>query len=247
MFNFHCHKTLIVSELKKILMPSSYVTKAWRVIGAEINATFEEPGEDEIPTPYRPNELALWAQQSGGFDVEWLSESKGNYICDDGTFFQTSKKLRLTPAEQLAAYGLWFIDDEMNSHGEIDYVDRFTNANGILVTDVIFHRAECIMAAYQCLRFAENTVDPHSKHDYSKYAKRGSARKEVKRQEVKSYVLEQYKSGGPWQSKRHAAFHIWKGTVDFSKSINYPLTETGAETTVYKWIREGTKNVNSQG
>lgn len=253
--NLECHENFIMFELVRLLEPKSYASMAWKLIGAEIHDILEQQ-EEESDTPFdyamanRSNFLHIWAKYGGGFDVEWLSDEKGIYLQDNGEYYVADTPISLSPVEHLATYGLYLLKIEMRSRGSTEYFDTRINERGFPVTEVIFHRAACLMAAYQCLLLAtkelhttrgpkvQELIDDELKRRAAKHGEAGAARKNQKRKEVINYTIDLYRSRGPWQSKKQAAFHIWKAVFEYAKTVPYVLRDTNAEQTVYQWIRE---------
>jgi hypothetical protein len=70
-----------------------------------------------ISSTYPVQSLALWAAERGGYEVTWLAAEDGSYVDDAGRVIDESLSRRLSPVDQLAAYGLWLatVDPDVGS------------------------------------------------------------------------------------------------------------------------------------
>lgn len=220
-----------------------------RTVGAEVDAAFEDDGEDEYPHYLFPVEsLCQWIAKNGGLDPEWLRTDKGRFIDDHGVLVPRNVKPLLSGAEQLAAFGLWLIEDDMlccGPDGEADWDARRINPHGIPELDVLDHKAECLLLAYQALSAAHELLQGKPAamvdakkgadfFDFSVIGRKGAISRHAPMKALKEFALAQY-SAGTWTSVDKAAKALTDRVVAHGRTIGATLT-TNAPRTIAKWI-----------
>lgn len=121
----------------------------------------------------------LYLLLAGGWtlDPEWVSKPDGTWQDDSGEILPADVPHQLTPAEHLAAHGLWLVRGEFSSVGSIP--SEPMGEQGWTREEVLQHRSTCIALAYQALAFAQKMLlgDELSRDEIAKAVRAATARK----------------------------------------------------------------------
>lgn len=250
------HRPFVFSKLKRILPDGSFSSRVWRALGEELNARLRY-SEWEFAEHDPVAALSIWATQHGGLDPESLASTDGSYLDDKGETIPSSVKPSFSAAEQLAAYGLWLLEVEMECLGQIPEGDTDVgpiserNMYGWRRDEVIEHRAACMLFAYQALYYvhgiqsgAQPTADEvrqAEQVDFSALGKAGALKRHERTKQLKAWTLERYQTG-KWPSANAAAHALKNDVIAYSKTIGAGLTESNGQRTIAEWIRASQKS-----
>ena len=260
--NQYSHIPFLTRELKQLLPEGSFASRLWRAIGNELdyrlsgamNEDFGEPNDGtEYSSAYPVDALFVWVTKDGGLDPEWLASDDGTYLDDDGKVIPSSLKPSYSAVEQLAAYGLWLINEEMRILGPIPQNDADIgplpehNCQGWKRDEVIEHRAECMLLAYQSLVYCQRilggtklTPDEEKRAEqinFSAMGKAGAQKRHAPMAVLRSWAIERYQAG-EWQSANQAAHSLKESVIWHGRKINAHLSEENAQRTIAEWFRK---------
>lgn len=219
-----------------------------------MNEGFGEPSDDtEYSSAFPVDALFMWVTKDGGLDPEWLVSEDGSYLDDHGEVMPPSVKPSYSAVEQLAAYGLWLLDEEMGSLGPIPENDPDTgpipehNCNGWKRDEVIEHRAACMLLAYQSLSYCQKilsgtrlTAEEEAraeKFSFSAMGKAGAQKRHAPMVNLRSWAIKRYKAG-EWKSANQAAHALKDSVIAYGRTIGAILSEENAQRTIAEWIRK---------
>jgi len=252
--NQYSHIPFLTRELKKLLPDGSFASRLRRAIGSELHYRLVD-WPDERETGYSSlfpvDALFVWATKDGGLDPEWLASEDGSYLDDDGEVIPTSVKPSYSAVEQLAAYGLWLLDEQMESLGPIPQNDADIgplpehNCQGWKRDEVIEHRAACMLLAYQSLSYCQRilsgtqlTADEEARgktFNFSAIGKAGAEKRHASMAILRSWAIEKYRAR-EWKSANQAAHSLKESVIKHGRTINAHLTEENAQRTIAKWF-----------
>lgn len=252
----YSHIEVLTSELQQLLPDGSFASHLWQAIGNELHyrlIDWPDQRETEYSSLYPVDALFEWATKDGGLDPEWLASEDGSYLDDEGEVIPPSVKPSYTAVEQLAAYGLWLIKEQMKTLGPIPYDDANfgpipeRNCYGRKRDEVIEHRAACMLFAYQSLSYcrrilsgAELTAEQEArarKFSFSAMGRAGAKKRHAPMATLRSWAIEKYKAG-EWQSANQAAHSLKELIVKYGRTINAHLSEENAQRTIAEWFRK---------
>lgn len=254
--NRYSHIPFLTRELKQLLPDGSFASRLWRAIGNELHyrlVDWPAESETEYSSLFPVDALFAWATKDGGLDPEWLASDNGSYLDDDGETIPPSVKPGYSAVEQLAAYGLWLLDEEMGSLGPIPENDADIgplpehNCYGWKCDEVIEHRAACMLLAYQALSYSQRilrgtilTAEENAraeKFSFSSMGKAGAQKRHAPMTALRSWAIEKYKAGD-WQSANQAAHKLKDSVIKHGRTINAVLSEENAQRTIAEWFRK---------
>lgn len=256
------HVSFLTRELEQLLPDGSFASRLWRTIGKELDyrlsgamsEDFGEPSDDtEYSSAFPVDALFVWATRDGGLDPEWLASEDDSYLDDDGEVIPPSVEPRLSAVEQLASYGLWLLEEQMESLGPIPQNDADIgplpehNRQGWKRHEVVEHRAACMLLAYQSLLYCQRilsgtrlTVEEEEragKLNFSALGKAGAQKRHAPMAILRSWAIERYQAG-EWKSANQAAHSLKESVIRHGRTINAPLTEENAQRTIADWFRK---------
>lgn len=245
--NQYSHVPFLSSELKRLLPDGSFASRLWRAIGNELHyrlVDWEPPSEVEYSSRFPVDALFLWVTKDGGLDPEWLTSEDGSYLDDDGKVISTSVKPAYSAVEQLASYGLWFLE-LINSLGPIP--DEGINEYGWARDEVIEHRAACMLLAYQALSYSQRilvgtklTAEEATKAEqlnFSEMGKAGAQKRHAPMVLLRAWAIEKYQTD-KWRSANQAAHLLKETVIKHGRTINAHLSEENAQRTIAEWFRK---------
>lgn len=259
--NQYSHIPFLTSELKQLLPDGSFASRLRRAIGNELDYWLsgdhgddhgEKSDDAEYSSLFPVDALFLWATKDGGLDPEWLASEDGSYLDDGSEVIPPSVKPSYSAVEQLAAYGLWLLD-EMGSLGPIPENDADigplpkSNCQGWKRDQVIEHRAACMLLAYQSLSYCQRILSgtqltaeeetQAEKFNFSAMGKVGAQKRHAPMAALRTWAIERYRTG-KWQSANQAAHTLKESVIKHGRTINAHLTEENAQRTIAEWFRK---------
>ena len=259
--NQYSHVPFLTRELKRLLPDGSFASRLWRAIGSELHYRLVDwpyKSETEYSSVFPVEALFAWAIKDGGLDPEWLASEDGSYLDDDGKVIPPSVKPSHTAVEQLAAYGLWLLDEQLGRLGPIPENDADIgplpehNCYGWKRDEVIEHRAACMLHAYQSLSYCQRilggtqlTAEEKTraeKFSFSAMGKRGARRRHAPMAALRSWAIERYRAG-KWPSANKAAHTLKESVIAHGRTINAYLSKENAQRTIAEWFRKSGKSV----
>lgn len=259
--NRYSHIPFLTSELRQLLPDGSFAARLRRAIGNNLHYSLvdcaeehgEKSDESEYSSLFPVDALFLWATSDGGLDPEWLASEDGSYLDDDGEVIPPSVKPSYSAVEQLAAYGLWLLDEQMGSLGPIPENDADIgplpehNCQGWKRDEVIEHRAACMLLAYQALSYSQRilsgtqlTAEETTRAEqcnFSAMGKAGAQKRHAPMAALRSWAIERYQVGD-WQSANQAAHALKDSVIEHGRTISAHLSEENAQRTIAEWFRK---------
>ncbi|MFP5381000.1 MAG: hypothetical protein ACLGG4_01925, partial [Gammaproteobacteria bacterium] len=236
--NQDSHVPFLTRELKRLLPDGSFASRLWRAIGNELHyrlVDWPDESETEYSSLFPVDALFVWAIKDGGLDPEWLASEDGTYLDDDGEAIQPTVRPIYSAIEQLAAYGLWLLEEMMGSLGPIP--EEGVGENGWTRDEVIEHRAACMLLAYQALSYSQRILSGTqltaeeatraAQLNFSAMGRAGAQKRHAPMAELRSWAIEKYKAG-EWQSANQAAHALVDSVIKHGRSINAHLTAQNA-------------------
>lgn len=254
--NQYSHVPFLTDELKKLLPDGSFSSRLRRAIGNELHyrlVDWPDESETEYSSLFPVDALFAWATKDGGLDPEWLASDDGSYLDDGGEVLPSSVKPHYSAVEQLAAYGLWLLDEEMGSHGPIPENDTDIgscsayNSHGWKRDEVIEHRAACMLLAYQSLLYCHRilsgtrlTADEEARAEtfnFSAMGKAGAKKRHAPMASLRAWAIERYQAS-EWKSANQAAHSLKESIIAHGRTINAHLSDENAQRTIAEWFRK---------
>lgn len=254
--NHYSHISFLTHELKQLLPDGTFASRLRQVIGSELNyllVDWPDERETEYSSRFPVHALFAWVTKSGGLDPEWLAGEDGSYLGDDGGVIPASVKPSCSAVEQLAAYGLWLLDEQMECLGPISESDADIgtlpeyNIYGWKDDEVIEHRAACMLLAYQSLSYCQRiligtrlTADEEARaktFNFSAMGKAGAKKRHAPMAMLRSWAIEKYQTG-EWKSANQAAHSLKESVIKHGRTINARLSEENAQRTIAEWFRK---------
>ncbi|MCS0583400.1 hypothetical protein NX784_17555 [Massilia pinisoli] len=255
--NIYSHIPFLRQKLMVYVPEDSIASRLKRTIPAEINYVFAGDTPNDVYSyevsyqilfPVRA--LFEWIVKHGGLTVEDLADTSGQLFDDNKQLIPDSLIRPISGVEQMAAFGLWFIDSELEVAGpsnDEDYDEHGLNSQGWYKVDVIDHRAECLMNAYQALWYAErlsHTVELSAdekasvdKFNFSAFGRRGAVARHRPMSALRDYALSLY-NPREWKSASQAAYALQGQIMEHGRTINAVLQPTNAQRTIAEWFRK---------
>jgi hypothetical protein len=234
------------------LKDNTFAKRMWRSIGHAIHTILEERAseDDGFSSLFPVEALFLWISRNGGFDPEWVQDDDEQYIDDNGQRLGKTIPYAVSGVEQLAAYGLWLVEEEMPSignHEDDQWSEHEFNSHGFSELEAIDHRTECLLLAYQALMYATRLtqgtaltpaeVEQVSAVDFAACGKRGADRRHAKTRELKNYAVGLFEAQ-EWKSPAVAANTLKDKIIKHGQSIGINLIPDNAQRTISGWFKE---------
>jgi hypothetical protein len=169
--NEYSHLPFLTEELKEHIKEGTFAGYMWRNFGDWIHLRYVESPDLEFDERgsycERFSVRAMYSdmEYTGPFDCGWLAMDDGSFITDDGTPLPEGVVPKMSVVEQVAAYSLWLITEELPAIGELPGEGEEFNENGFPHAHVIEHRAECMLLAYQGLALIHKLLAENKKND----------------------------------------------------------------------------------
>ena len=248
--NPYAHIPFLRRKLKALIPNGSLADRMQRTIGGEIDGIFTVNDFDETSSMmlFPVQSLFDWIVKSGGItlaDLEWLPYE----LCDDQFRDIEEAEYDVIPgSQQMAAFGLWFLNVELDAVGPSkaeDYDENGISPHGFTKAEILNHKAECLLNAYQALSYAERLNRPielstdekeHSaKIDFAALGKDGAKKRHAPMQALRAWALDRYREGS-WPSANQAAHELMAAVIEYGRTINAPLSPSNAQRTIAHWI-----------
>lgn len=255
------HLSLLHAELTKFFPADSVASRLKGSLGTELGTWFADDDfiSNEESYEYFPVRVLFEFLMSGnGIKPSDLKNIDGNLYDDDSRIISNYSSSEFSKAEHLAAFGLWFINSEAKSMGGAPFDNNGTNIQGWFELDVLHHKAECLLNAYQSLWYAnrftqkiELTSDEKvsiAKFDFSAIGRSGAEKRHSEMASLRKWTIEKYAAevlDKKWPSANAAAHAIKDDVIAYGKTIgrNATLTPSNAQRTIAAWINEYLKSV----
>jgi len=256
--NPYSHIPFVHTQLMSFLTRDTFAWHLRRSIGQWLDYVLVGRPEDEDTDDYSRffpvKALFVWVQENGGVRPEEFMEDSG-YVDDKGEPLPPSVEPALSGVEQLAAYGLWLVDEEMGICGpstEEDWDEKRHNPYGWSEVDVVNHKAECLLLAYQALSFIRRLhinsrltndeieiaakVNEALKKTRSEQASRGAAARHARdpKQVEKAFVFDCWKA---WQAKPE----MYPGPTAFARDMMEKCVALKSQKKIEDWCRDWRK------
>lgn len=242
------HQSFLIVELRRFLAYEGFAARLWQSIARELHyrlVEYEDVSETEFSRIAPVDCLFYWVEESGGLDPEWLASDDGTYLDDEGHAIPTNVKPLLSGSEQLAAYGLWLASVLIDSIGSPSESPH--NEQGWSRDEVLGHRAQCLMLAYQAQSYAQRlaagtplTEAERSRAKSLNFAELGAigaAKRHMPMRKLRAWAVEQYRAGNR-QSANKAAHDLKDSVMAHGRRINANLSPENAQRTIAEWIRK---------
>jgi hypothetical protein len=246
--NWYSHLPFLREELKQFLPDGSFASLLWKAIGRELYDQLVhgwDKSETEYSSVFSVDALFLWVTQNGGLDPAWLETEDGRYIDDSGKEISPNIKPTYSAVEQLAAYGLWLLDDLFDSLGPVPKKNK-RNENFFAYNDVIEHKAECAFLAYKALAYSYRilrgtklTPEEEKKAEqinFSSLGKAGAMKRHAQTTKLREFAVKLYQAK-EWSSANEAAYKLKEEVLKYGRTINVHLAEGNAQRTLAEWFR----------
>lgn len=251
--NQYSHKPFLLRELRSFLSEGSFMSRVWKSYGLELHhhlVEWPDSSETEFSSQFPVEALYAWVSDGDGLDPEWISEGDGVYRDDEGDVIPINVKPAYSEAEQLAAYGLWLITEEMQSmgpFGDDDFGEDGRNAHFFEKAEVISHTAECMLLAYQALSYARKITmggkpsaeerEIAASFDFSSLGKQGAAKRHAPNAALRKWAVEKFLAG-TWDSANKAAYDLKDSVIAHGRTIGVVLSVENAQRTIAEWFRK---------
>ena len=249
--NQYSHIPFLIEELRKLLPKDSFAFRVKRAIGSALDyrlVEYPDRRETEFSSLFPVKALFLWISKNGGLDPEWLTNEDGSYLDDNGENIPKAIKPSYSGVEQLAAYGLWIIEGEFGLSGpydDDDYDDHRINPDGWKEADVLNHKAECMLLAYQALSYAQRLnhgtelsaeeEEKSAQFDFAAIGRDGAHKRHAPMNELRGWAINLYKAGD-WHSANEAAHDLKEQVMNYGRTINANLKPSNAQRTIATWF-----------
>jgi hypothetical protein len=253
----YSHTLFLRDRLLTYLPENSFASQFKKAIPAEINLIFADV-EPETVLGYDIRAHALfpvhllfsWIVKHGGLTVENLKDATGQLFDDNGNLVPSTATCPISGAEQMAAFGLWFLDSELDAAGpscDEDYDSNGLNPQGWYKYDVKGHQAECLLNASQALWYAERltgeielSADEEAgleEFDFSALGKSGAVVRHGPMRALRAYAVSLY-NPQEWKSANQAAHALSEKIMDYGRTRNAILQPANAQRTIAGWFRD---------
>ena len=245
--NLPPHVSFARSNLMNYLRKDSFAEQLKIFIGWEIDWQLHA---DRSASDYPLNEsstslLFKWIVSDGGLSPRLLEDENGQIFDDQGRLVDRSFIRSLSGTEQMAAYGLWFLDIELEKMTP-RIIEDLSNSR-VTELSIVDHRAECMLNAYQALYYAErlnNQIKLTSeesenirKVDFSALGRKGAVKRHKPMRLLEEYALSLYEHL-EGKSANAAAYELRDKILDHSRTINANLKPSNAQRTIADWFRK---------
>ena len=246
-FNLPPHVSFVHSNLMNYLRKDSFAERMKISIGWEIDWQLHADNFDS-DYPRSQSSVSLlfdWIISSGGLPPRLLEDENGQIFDDRNRLIDTDLIGPISGIEQMAAYGLWFLDVEFKKM--TPRIIEHVNSSRVTELSIADHKAECMLNAYQALYYAErlsNQIKLTSeenenikKFDFSALGRSGAAVRHEPMRDLREYALSLYKLR-EWKSANLAAYELKDEILIHGRKINANLKPSNAQRTIAEWFRK---------
>lgn len=242
--NTDLHTKFLHAALMQLLPIESAALRLHTYIGSDLSALL-----DEYDNPVEV--LFLWLAEKFGPLAKFVTDDEDycNFAIPESILLFCIEIESISASEQLAAYGIWLIsENNMESYGPLkDCDDRGYNFQGNSKEDIISHRAESMLLAYQALSYAERMImggklsDEEKKkskeYDFSAIGAAGAAKRHAPTNTLKAWALDLYRAG-KWLSANQAAYELKDRIIEHGRTIGVNFQSKNAQRTIAEWFRK---------
>jgi len=243
------HYSYLHAGLMKFFPADSIASRLKKTIGIELGAMFADEDFDEFAYyelfPVRA--LFEWLMSGGALSPADLTNRDGLLYDDNGSVISDYISSQFSKTEHIAALGLWFIESEAMAFGSSPYDHDGRNEQGWFEINVLNHKAECLLNAYQALCYANRltqkidlTPDEKeriAKFDFSALGAAGAAKRHSPIRALREYAVSLY-DPNEWKSANQAAHELMDKIMAHGRSINARLAPSNAQRTIAEWFRK---------
>lgn len=205
---------------------------------------------DKASNDYPLNEsstdlLFEWIVSDGGLSPKLLEDENGQIFDDQSRLVDGNCIRPLSGTEQMAAYGLWFLDVELEKMTPV--IMEGVNNSRVTELSIADHRAECMLNSYQALYYAErlnNQTKLISKEtgnikrvDFAALGRKGAVERHKQMRLLEEYALSLYENA-EGRSANAAAYELRDKILDHSRTIGANLKPSNAQRTIADWFRK---------
>ena len=191
--------------------------------------------------------LFEWLMSGESIAPADLTDKGGILYDDSGKEIPEYSSLQFSNVEHIAAFGLWFIESEAAALGSSPFDSDGRNEQGWFELNVLNHKAECLLNAYQALCYSnrltqkmELTADEKesiAKFDFSALGAAGAAKRHSPIKALREYAVSLYEPAD-WKSANQAAHDLMPKIMAHGRSINARLAPSNAQRTIAEWFRK---------
>lgn len=258
------HKVSAAAELIGFIKADRFATHLIKQIGQELHHRLVEwPVESEVEysRDHPVSALFVWLDRDGiGLDPEWLKREDGTYADDQGKPIPSTVKPQYTPAEQMAAYGLWLVYEHAYQWGKSQYFepaewDKHLEQYGVTAAEAAEHVYACLLFGYQAALYAyrlergqsptELESEPFARVNFAMLGAKGGRAKAEKMKKLEKWAISRYTSLS-WKSANHAAHSLADEITAYGRTINAELSPSNAQRTIAEWFRRHNKCPSSR-
>ena len=218
-------------------------------IGIELGAMFADDNfeEDSYSHLFPIRTVFEWLMSGSGISPADLTHPNGVLYDDNGEMITEYMSSQFSSAEHIAAFGLWFMESEAMVLGGPPFDFNGANNQGWFELDVLNHKAECLLCAYQALCYANRVSEKINltpeeregiaKFDFSALGAAGAAKRHSPTKALREYALSLYEPS-QWKSANQAAHELMERIMVHGRSINATLAPSNAQRTIAEWFRK---------
>lgn len=250
--NPYSHFGFLHPALMNFFEKESIESRVRRSVGAIMDSLFDSEeyfDQNRMRAIYPAQSLFYWLSSGERVDAEWLTSEGGEIYDDYGVKIDVAAFKQLSAAQHMAAYGLWLLGEDISSCGpsaEEDWDDNRINPQGWKELEVIDHRGECLLIAYQALAYSqrlntgEKLNDEESKNisafNFSEIGKNGAKKRHASMNKLRDWAVVKYRAG-TWPSANQAAHELKDSVIQHGRTIGANLEPQNAQRTIANWFR----------
>lgn len=258
------HKVSAASHLIGFLKRDGFASLLGKQIGQELHHRLVEwpiESEAEWSRDNPVSALFVWLDRDGiGLDPEWLRGDDGSYLDDRGQPLPPTVKPEYTPAEQMAAYGIWLVYEHAWQWGKPQFFelaewDEHLEKYGVTAAEAAEHVHACLLFGYQAALYAdrlergesptEQESGPYAHMNFSMLGAQGAKIKHKPMYQLRDWALERYRSRG-WKSASDAAYTLVEEVIAHGRTINATLLPSNAQRTIAEWFRRHDRSTSGR-
>lgn len=243
------HYSYIHAGLMKFFPGDAVASRLKKTIGMELGSMFADDDFNEFAYAefFPVRALFEWLMSGHSIDLVDLTDQHGVLYDDKSEMITEYSSAQLSNAEHIAAFGLWFIESEAMALGGSPFDHGGRNEQGWFELNVLNHKAECLLNAYQALCYAnrltqkiELTADEKesiAKFDFSALGAAGAFKRHSPIRALRDYAISLY-DPREWKSANQAAHELMDKIMTHGRSINARLAPSNAQRTIAEWFRK---------
>ncbi len=240
------HYSYLHAGLTKFFAPNTVASRLRKTIGIELGAMFADEDFNEY-ADFPVRAIFEWLMNGCGITPADLLHNDGILYDDKSDAIAEYSADPFSKAEHIAALGLWFIESEAMALGGSPFNYDGRNQQGWFELDVLHHKAECLLNAYQALCYANRLTqkieltsdekDRIAKFNFSALGAAGAAKRHSPTRALREYAVSLYEPD-EWKSANQAAHELMDKIMTHGRSINARLAPSNAQRTIAEWFRK---------